>query len=72
MATETTLAKAKNSILELLRSRKDGIGVDDLISELSGRGIDDPEQVKVAVWALISESAVELSPEYLLIVRRAA
>lgn len=66
MARENTLSKAKASIIEVLESREGGIGVDELLRELGGRGVDDAAQIKVAVWALISESAVELTPEYLL------
>ncbi len=66
LARENTLSKAKASIIEVLESREAGIGVDELLRELDGRGVDDAAQIKAAVWALISESSVELTPEYLL------
>jgi hypothetical protein len=66
LARENTLSKAKASIIEVLESCGAGISVDELLRELDGRGVDDAAQIKAAVWALISESTVELTPEYLL------
>ena len=63
---ENTLATIKASIVEVLESRGVEMSADELLKELKAKGITDAGQIKAAMWALVAESAVELTPTYML------
>ncbi len=62
---ENSLAQVKASILQLLARRGEPLQLDELVKVLEADGVAD-ERIKAALWALISESAVELTPAYLI------
>ena len=62
---ESSLAQVKASILTILSRSEDALPLSRLLTELNRSGVAE-ERVKAAIWALISESSVELTPAYLI------
>jgi hypothetical protein len=58
------MAFAKASIIEALERRQEReLSLQQLLDELKAT-TDDPAIIKAAIWALVAESAVELTPAY--------
>ena len=55
----------KASILDLIERRGEALSLEDLLRALQVDGVQD-DQIKAAIWALISESSIELTPAYMI------
>ena len=53
----------KDSILEVLRAQGTAMSMAELIADLSKKGVRDETATKAALWALIADTRVELTPE---------
>jgi len=50
----------RNAILNILRERNEEVSLEELLESLPGYGAMD---IKSAVWPLMSEHAIELTPQ---------
>ena len=60
---QSSLAKTKKSIIGILRTHE-AVSLDQLLAEMDAEEIGRISQVKAAIWVLIAESMVELTPKY--------
>jgi len=70
-ATEVNMKKKKRAvtatpedrILEVLKQRKAGASLDELLESLGGEGYKQQMFIKAAIWRLIADSVVEMTAD---------
>jgi hypothetical protein len=62
---EKSLAQIKAAILNFVEERGEALSLEDVLKALKADSVRD-DQIKAAIWALISESAIELTPAYMI------
>jgi len=60
---DETRIRVKAAIVEVLNDARRDTSLSDLLTRLRERGVEDETSIKAAVWQLVAEGDIELTPQ---------